>query len=129
MKDLEEVMGEFLARLPQIGEINLFNGRKGKFRKLVDSRRNEETGKLYAIFDFIFEDEGSPDHFEFTINCTGGGGFVIEKKHDISIASGELPKGFDKGCWKCGTSENLSDNVLLSIPPQFICKKCNGEDK
>ena len=71
--DVPEVLRELFHRLPFDKPITLANGRTGRFVKLAEPR--ERDGRWEFALDFRF-DSGSPDHLEFYLKHTGGGGFV-----------------------------------------------------
>ena len=84
--ELPEIMREIFPRLPFGTEFVLSNGRKGRFKKFVEPR--ERDGRWECGFDIVF-DEGSPDHLEFFIKHTGGGGFCGVPTKPIVQSSGQ----------------------------------------
>ena len=74
----EEVLYDVIATLTALPVVHLLNGRKGYFKKLSSPQIDDETRRYRAGFDFIFDDNGSPDHLEFYIHHTGGGGMINE---------------------------------------------------
>lgn len=72
--DVPEVLRELFHRLPFGEEITLANGRKGRFVKLSEPRIMREQWVFGVDFRF---DSGSPDHLEFYLKHTGGGGFTV----------------------------------------------------
>jgi hypothetical protein len=73
--EVGEIIAEICARMPYGQEIHLSNGRVGRFKKFAPPSIDEETGRWKFGFDIVF-DKGSPDHLEFYVKHTGGGGFV-----------------------------------------------------
>lgn len=71
--EVGEVMAEVFARMPFGQEFVLSNGRRGRIKKFIEPYRDPDTGQWKFAFDVVF-DEGSPDHLEFFVNHTGGGG-------------------------------------------------------
>jgi len=71
--EVGEVIVEVFSRMPFAQEFILSNGRKGRIRKFVEPRQRD--GRWEFGFDVVF-DEGSPDHLEFFVKHTGGGGMV-----------------------------------------------------
>jgi hypothetical protein len=77
--DVPEVMRELWHRLPFDQPIVLANGRTGHFHKFVAPKIRDKSHEHYGGswcfgVDFVFDDSGSPDHFEFYLHHTGGGG-------------------------------------------------------
>jgi len=71
--EVGEIIREVFVRMPYGQELTLSNGRVGRIKKFIEPRQNE--GKWEFAFDVTF-DVGSPDHIEFFVKHTGGGGFV-----------------------------------------------------
>jgi hypothetical protein len=71
--EVPEVIREVFARMPYDQGFTLSNGRVGRFKKFVEPRQKD--GRWEFGFDIVF-DEGSPDHLEFFVQHTGGGGLV-----------------------------------------------------
>lgn len=84
--ELPEIIREIWSRLPFGQEFTLSNGRRGRFKKFVEPRIHSETGRWECGFDVVF-DEGSPDHLEFFIKHTGGGGLCGVPTRPISAQS------------------------------------------
>jgi hypothetical protein len=77
--DVPEVMKELWHRLPFDQPIILASGRTGHFKKFVEPKIRDEShpnnGGCWCFgVDFVFDGGGSPDHFEFYLFHTGGGG-------------------------------------------------------
>lgn len=75
--EVGEIVREVFHRMPFGQEFTLSNGRKGRIKKFVEPRQREEGGRWEFGFDVVF-DEGSPDHIEFFVKHTGGGGFTTQ---------------------------------------------------
>src|ERR1700688_3185416 len=71
--EVGEIIREVFARMPYGQEFTLSNGRVGRIKKFIEPRQND--GQWEFAFDVAF-DVGSPDHIEFFVKHTGGGGFV-----------------------------------------------------
>lgn len=84
--EMPEVIREIWARLPFGTEFTLSNGRKGRFKKFVEPRIRD--GMWECGFDIVF-DEGSPDHLEFFVKHTGGGGMCSVPTTPIVQQSGQ----------------------------------------
>ena len=72
--EVPEIMQHLWSMMPLGKEIHLSNGRVGKVVKFVEPRLREGQGWEFG-FDVRFE-TGSPDHLEFMVKHTGGGGAV-----------------------------------------------------
>lgn len=72
--EVPEIMHELWSRMPLGQEITLSNGRVCKIVKFIEPRLREGQGWEFG-FDVRFE-VGSPDHLEFMVKHTGGGGMV-----------------------------------------------------
>lgn len=84
--EVPEIIRHLWAMLPLGQEIVLSNGRIGRLKAFVQPR--ERDGRWEFGFDVVF-DKGSPDHLEFFLKHTGGGGMVCEAVTPIaSTASG-----------------------------------------
>lgn len=71
----EEIIKEAFHRMPFNQDLVLSNGRIGRFKTFFEPR--EKDGRWEFGFDFKFDDDGrSPDHLEFYVKHTGGGGGV-----------------------------------------------------
>lgn len=75
--EVPEILWEIFHRMPFGQTFTLSNGRVGLLKKFVEPRRRDETGMWEFGFDIVFE-KGSPDHLEFFVKHTGGGGFLCE---------------------------------------------------
>jgi len=79
--EVPELMQEIMHRVSLLGPITLSNGRVCTFTpvsgKLHDPTAREDTPHHWFMFDARFE-TGGPDHLEFTLTHTGGGGFVTD---------------------------------------------------
>lgn len=73
--EVPEIMQFLWAIGPWGQEVKLSNGRVGRFKRFVEPR--ERDGRWEYGFDVIFEDGASPDHLEFFMIHTGGGGMVM----------------------------------------------------
>jgi hypothetical protein len=73
-RELPEIMQKLWELMPIGKEIALSNGRVGIIKKFYEP--TEEEGQLSFGFDVVFE-KGSPDHLEFVLKHTGGGGFAL----------------------------------------------------
>ena len=73
--EVSEIMEELWALHPWDKEIKLSNGRAGVIKPFVTPR--ERDGRWEFGFDIIFTDGSSPDHLEFFVRNTGGGGMVM----------------------------------------------------
>lgn len=74
--EVPEVIQELLARIPYGEKITLSNGRTMTFEKLSGKAKIGEDGNWRFMLDARFEKGPGPDHIEFTVTHTGGGGFV-----------------------------------------------------
>lgn len=72
--EVPEIMQHLWSLMPLGKEIHLSNGRVGKVVKFIEPRLRED-GNWEFGFDVRFE-VGSPDHLEFMVKHTGGGGAV-----------------------------------------------------
>ncbi len=72
--EVPEIMQHLWSLMPIGKEIHLSNGRVGKVVKYIEPRLREGQGWEFG-FDVRF-DVGSPDHLEFMVRHTGGGGGV-----------------------------------------------------
>jgi len=72
-KDVPEAIKEIFHRMP-FGQEVVIGGRKGNLVSVSNQPTDTETGWNF-VFDIRF-DNGAPDHLEFTVRHTGGGGFV-----------------------------------------------------
>jgi hypothetical protein len=82
--EVGEVITDVFARMPFGQEFTLSNGRKGRIKKFVEPRQRD--GRWEFGFDVVF-DEGSPDHLEFFVKHTGGGGMVAVPTTPIAPAT------------------------------------------
>ena len=73
--EVPEIMQHLWSTLPFGGEIKLSNGRTGRLKRFVEPR--ERDGRWELGFDVTFDDGASPDHLEFFLKHTGGGGMVM----------------------------------------------------
>jgi len=71
-----EILRHIFHTIPYGEKHTTSDGREFYFKKFVEPRLNEETGKWEFGFDARFDDGGSPDHLEFFVKNTGGGGPV-----------------------------------------------------
>ena len=76
-KEAPDVLKELYHRLPYGQQFKTSSGRPFHFGKFVEPRLDHETGRWKFGVDAIFDDGKSPDHFEFFVNHTGGGGFAL----------------------------------------------------
>ncbi len=74
--EVPEVIRHLWSMMPIGQEIRLSNGRVGKVVKFIEPRLREGEGWEFG-FDVRF-DVGSPDHLEFMVKHTGGGGTLGE---------------------------------------------------
>ena len=72
--EVPEIMHHLWSMMPLGKEIHLSNGRVGKVVKFIEPRLREGQGWEFG-FDVRFE-TGSPDHLEFMVKHTGGGGAI-----------------------------------------------------
>lgn len=82
--EVPEIMHHLWALMPLGKEIHLSNGRVGKIVKYIEPRLREGHGWEFG-FDVRFA-IGSPDHLEFMVRHTGGGGMVCEPVTPIQTA-------------------------------------------
>ncbi len=71
--EVPEIMQHIWSLLPIGQEIVLSNGRVGRIKAFVEPR--ERDGRWELGFDVTFA-QGSPDHLEFFLKHTGGGGMI-----------------------------------------------------
>lgn len=84
--EVPEIMQFLWAITPWGQEIALSNGRRGRLKRFVEPR--ERDGRWEYGFDVIFEDGASPDHLEFFVKHTGGGGLVLAPSAPAIVAAG-----------------------------------------
>ena len=73
--EVGEILQEIFHRMPFGQEVTLSNGRVGRIKKFIEPRMRDDQWEFG--FDIVF-DVGSPDHLEFFVKHTGGGGMVGE---------------------------------------------------
>lgn len=85
--EVPEIVRQLWHMLPLGQEITLSNGRVGKLKPFVEPR--ERDGRWEFGFDVVFE-KGSPDHLEFFLKHTGGGGMICEAITPITGIPGAI---------------------------------------
>ena len=73
--EVPEIIQHIWHLIPIGQEITLSNGRVGRLKAFV--LPSERNGRWEFGFDVVF-DKGSPDHLEFFLKHTGGGGTLSE---------------------------------------------------
>ena len=78
-RDVPEAIQEIFHRMP-FGQKCVIGGRAAEIKPL-SKEPSEVDGQWRFIFDVVF-DRGSPDHLEFTVTHTGGGGAPIAATYE-----------------------------------------------